>query len=200
MRIYRLAKAQFGDRDKRAFSRALTLSSLEQPSAGWVVKGDLSYRIGVVDRPQSAMEESAFLAGEFYTHRLFRKLGTSEQVNVSVRTLVNNEDAESLVGEFTGRFARISNKYHLLTTVSKVDVETTPPHWTAARATGPLFFEQSRVGLRGRVRVRYIISSVDNILFTVACSRPKNTWSWEEAMDVASSQASLIQTELDAPR
>lgn len=196
MKALRLVKALFGDSVKRTRSKAITLEEEELPGGSWARIGDLSLRVGVIDNRPSAMSLRAHQSGQFTTSREFSQASTRNRVRVRVISYVSSGDARAMVPELAESFRRVERRHKKTIGISDVELPLETVRPIVRSGENSVFFEQSKLGPRGRVITKYMIGTAGNVVFLVGCTKPHGVFSWEEVIEVASLQVQKIQQSL----
>jgi hypothetical protein len=174
------------DSSERKKSLVMSLNPEELPGRGWAMLGERIYRSGSIG-PDGDRAKRSRQAGGVAVWRSFELDAPHRGLWSQVAPYASADDAESAVPILLS----IAEKNPSF--VGRVVEERKNDELTIANVNHLYAVERITVENRGGAGgTKYVVGSIDRIIFVVACSQYGDGWEWSEVASVAELQARKI--------
>lgn len=175
-----------------AGSMSMLLSIEDLPGAGWRQIDERRWRIGVSSEGSEWMER-ARRARCVTVWRSFEQVGAGRWLWTQASPLVNEADAEASLMVLQAH--RLSNLRAQVRVVEEGEVEPLP----ISHASKVVAFRQTTIGRGGEGIALYLAWAYRHVMSVLACSGTKGSWTWEDAVNLASIQGRHIDEAISDP-
>jgi hypothetical protein len=166
-------------------SMSMLLSVDDLPGAGWRQIDERRWRVGVSSE-RAEWAERARRARCVTVWRSFEQVGAGRWLWTQASPLVSEADAEASLIVLQAH--KLKNPRAQVRVVEEGQVE--PP--AISRASKVLAFRQTTIGRDEEGIALYLAWAYRHVMSVLACSGTKGSWTWEDAVNLASIQGRHI--------